>query len=89
MVKQKPPEIYWTSRQIIQKAGRDHICGTLDVSRDATRKWYIHGIPGKHWMKLVKTYDWLTYQMLEQSSEICAAPDRFERFKKKHGGSST
>jgi hypothetical protein len=59
----------FTARQIVQKVGRTNICRLLGVKPDATRKWYAAGIPGRHWMKLVKNVDWLTYTLLEEAAE--------------------
>lgn len=67
----------WTTRQIVQKIGRPAICKLLRVGKDAPRKWYSKGIPGRHWERLIDTHgDWLTYDQLAHANKIARLPPR-------------
>lgn len=67
-------EDYFTVRQIVQKIGTRPLCKLLNISIHAPRKWYETGVPGKHWRKLVKNVDWVTYQILEDATAIAERP---------------
>ena len=64
------PSLQLTVRQICWKAGPLKLVKLLGSGRDAQRKWYSDGIPGRHWRALVRTYPWLTYEMIERANDI-------------------
>ena len=40
-----------------QAGGAVHIAAALDLNQWTVERWKKHGIPGRHWSKLVQTYD--------------------------------
>lgn len=69
-------KIVFTPRQIVQRIGKSALCKQLNVSGEAPRKWYAQGIPTRHWPALVRTNDWLTYEILEKATEVARLPIR-------------
>lgn len=67
----------FTVRQIVHRIGRKKICKILTVGEASPRKWYDTGIPARHWSRLVKAVDWITYEILEDATAI--ALKRFKR----------
>lgn len=58
-----------TVHQVLTRYGRRAVMKTCGVKYDVLRKWYKTGIPPKHWRTLVKSADWITYQLLEQVND--------------------
>jgi hypothetical protein len=64
----------FTVRQIVRRIGPLKLCKMLGIGKWAPLKWYENGIPGRHWSKLVKNIDWLTYEILEDATALALRP---------------
>ena len=63
-----------TVKQIVRKIGMTALCKRLRVGKDAPRVWYSRGIPARHWMTLVKHYDWLSFDVLADATTLAQRP---------------
>lgn len=63
-------ELRLTVKGIVRRIGMTKMCKQLGIGREAPRKWYATGIPGRHWMRLVQANAWLTYEILEDATAM-------------------
>lgn len=60
-------DVLFTAQQLLRKIGRRDVCALCGVKLDALRRWHKVGIPTRHWPVLVKSIEWVTYELLERS----------------------